>query len=61
MRKVDRPCPCGSGKPRTAQYDARGIFMCYTCEDCHQKRVAGFTRDVRTNPNYRVDEQIEED
>jgi hypothetical protein len=30
-------CSCGSGKPKSAQYDARGIFLTYTCEDCHDR------------------------
>jgi hypothetical protein len=55
-----RLCPCGSGKPRTANHDARGIFMCYTCEVCHQRKVGTFTFDIKTNPNYIVDEPIEE-
>ena len=33
-------CSCGSGKPKSAQYDARGIFLTYTCEDCHDRKMA---------------------
>jgi hypothetical protein len=32
-------CSCGSGKLKSAQYDARGIFLTYTCEDCHARKM----------------------
>ena len=35
-------CSCGSGKPKSAQYDARGIFLTYTCEDCYDHKMAGY-------------------
>lgn len=56
-----RPCPCGSGKPSHWQYDARGIELCRTCDDCHQRKMAGYRSEVLTNPNYQCDEPIEED
>jgi hypothetical protein len=43
-------CSCGSGKPKSAQYDARGIFLTYTCEDCHDRKMAGYRPDVLTDP-----------
>ena len=39
-------CSCGSGKPKSAHYDARGIFLTYTCEDCHDRKMAGYRPDV---------------
>lgn len=56
-----RPCDCGSGLPRHANYDARGIFLTYSCERCHQRKMSKYRHDVLTNPNYHADEQIEED
>jgi hypothetical protein len=35
-------CSCGSGKPKSAQYDARGIFLTYTCDECHDRKMAGY-------------------
>lgn len=54
-------CPCGSGEPREAQYDARGIFLTYTCPRCHKRKMAGFRAEVLTNPAYEADEPIEGD
>jgi hypothetical protein len=52
---------CGSGKLWTPQYDARGIFLTYTCEDCHDRKMAGYRPDVLTDPGYWTDEPIEDD
>ena len=30
-------CPCGSGKPPSAQVDGYGIFLCYTCDKCYKE------------------------
>jgi hypothetical protein len=54
-------CSCGSGKPKSAQYDARGIFLTNTCEDCHDRKMAEFRPDVLTDPDYWTDEPIDED
>jgi hypothetical protein len=54
-------CPCGSGKRKSAQYDARGIFLTYTCDDCHDRKMAGYRPDVLTDPGYWTDEPIDED
>lgn len=56
-----RPCPCGSGKPSSWNRDARGIPLCRTCEDCHQRRMGSYRPEVLTNPRYECDEQVEED
>jgi hypothetical protein len=55
------PCSCGSGKPKSAQYDARGSFLTYTCEDCHDRKMAGYRPDVLTDPAYWTDEPIDDD
>ncbi len=52
-----RLCTCGSGLPRTAQYDGHGIFMCFTCEKCEAERLSHFRPDIRTH--YECDEPIE--
>lgn len=54
-------CPCGSGGYREAQYDARGIFLCYTCDTCESRKLKGYRREVLTNPNYEADEAIDGD
>ena len=54
-------CACGSGKPKQARYDARNIFLCYTCEDCYDKQMGRYRQDVLTDPNYWHDEPIDED
>jgi len=54
-----RLCPCGSGKIPNARYDGHGIFLCYTCEICHRRKMKGFRSDIHTC--YECDEPIEED
>lgn len=54
-----RPCPCGSGKPSTWQFDARGIPLCRTCQDCHKEKMSKYRKDVLTNPRYVANEPIE--
>lgn len=56
-----RSCPCGSGEPRHARYDARAIFLCFTCNSCHARRMRGFRADVLTDPSYPADEPVEEE
>ena len=52
-------CSCGSGEYKEAQYDARGIFLTYTCDVCEKDRLSGFRPEVLSNPNYESDEPIE--
>jgi hypothetical protein len=52
-------CSCGSGKAKSAQYDARGIFLTYTCDDCHDRKMAEFRPDVLTDLSYWTEEPIE--
>ena len=57
----ERPCPCGSGLASHWQFDARGIELCRTCPNCHQRKMAGYRNDVLTNSSYECDEPIDED
>jgi hypothetical protein len=59
MRLKD--CPCGSGLERSANVDARGIFLCYTCDKCHDEKMSHYRPEVLTNPNYSHDEPIDSD
>jgi hypothetical protein len=59
MRLKD--CPCGSGLERSANQDARGIFLCYTCDKCHDEKMSRYRPDVLTDPDYWHDEPIDED
>lgn len=54
-------CTCGSGQYPEAQHDARGIFLCYTCEVCEKDKLSGYRPEVLTNSDYWHDEPIEED
>ena len=53
-------CFCGSGLLKEAQYDARGIYLCSTCEKCHRNKMSGYRPDVLTDPDYWHDEPIED-
>jgi hypothetical protein len=46
---------------KVAQYDARGIFLTYTCDKCHARKMSIYRPDVLTDPNYWHDEPIDED
>jgi hypothetical protein len=52
-------CSCGSGKFQTPVYDARSIFLTYVCEQCRERKLAGFRSDILTDPNYPTTEPIE--
>ena len=54
-------CPCGSNKYPDAQHDARGIFLCYTCDKCHDEKMERYRPDVLSDPDYWHDEPIDED
>jgi hypothetical protein len=51
-------CTCQSGEYREAQYDARGIFLTYTCRKCQRAKLAGFRADVLTDADYWADETL---
>ncbi len=46
---------------RWEEYDARGIFLCFVCEICHESKMSKYRPDVLTDSNYQVDEPIEEE
>lgn len=54
-------CPCGSGLPKEALYDARGIFCCYICDACEKEKRSRYRPEVLTDPEYVCDEPIDED
>lgn len=62
MPQPDKECPCGSGCYREAQYDGRGIFLCYTCYECHEKQMSRYNPVILDYYDQSdIDEQIEED
>ena len=58
-REMLTRCTCGSGRYADPNYDGYGIFLCYTCTRCHEKRMARYRADI--NERYDTDEQIEPD
>lgn len=56
-----RPCPCGSGLPRSELQDARGIFCAFVCEKCYEQKRSKYRPEIFTNASYWADEPIEED
>jgi len=58
---MTRPCACGSGEPRRALHDARGIFCTYVCRSCVKRRLQEFDEEIFTNPNHPADEPIEDE
>lgn len=56
-----RTCPCGSGRERFPQHDARGIFLTFTCTACHDERMKRFRPEVLRDPQYEADEPIDAD
>lgn len=56
-----KPCPCGSGRPSTWQYDGNNIPLCRTCRVCHETKMAQYRPVIFTNYTQNdVDEPIEE-
>lgn len=49
-------CTCGSKKWPREQYDARGIFLCYTCSKCEREKLAGYRPEVLDELNYEADD-----
>lgn len=55
-----RPCSCGSGKPSEWQYDAQGIALTRTCDDCHAEKMSRYRPEILTGYDQSdVDEPIE--
>jgi hypothetical protein len=57
----ERLCFCGSMQPKYAKHDARGIFLCYCCDECREEALAGYRPDVLWDAGYWHDEPIEDD
>ena len=56
----EKLCMCGSMLPKEPQYDARGIFLCYTCNKCYRMKMSGYRVEVLTDSNYWHDEPIDD-
>ena len=54
-------CPCGSGKPQRALYDARAIFVGYVCDKCESTVRGRYRPEIFTDPNYWTDEPVEDE
>ena len=52
-------CTCGSGLRTDAMHDGYGIFLCYVCPKCRDKKLAGYRHDIFER--YDADEPIEEE
>lgn len=52
-------CHCGSGEFPSRQFDGHGIFLCYTCDKCHAKKMREFRTDIMER--YSCDEPIDSD
>ena len=55
-----RLCDCGSGEYPEKQYDARGIYLTSTCDQCEAEKLGRYRPDVLTDSNYWCDEPIDE-
>lgn len=51
-------CPCGSGLWPERQYDGYGIYLCYTCDSCHEEKMRGYRPDIFEQ--YECEEPIDE-
>jgi hypothetical protein len=52
---------CDSGLYHEEVYDARCIFVGKVCEKCREENLGGFRSDIFTDPNYPVDEPVDEE
>lgn len=43
------------------EHDARGIALARVCEKCKKAKLAGYRREVLTDPNYEAEEPIDGD
>ena len=57
----DRQCWCGSGARRVERLDARGIFLCYACDQCWPQKRLGYRPEVLTDPSYETYEPVEDE
>ena len=61
LDRVEAGCSCGSGLEKSAEYDARGIFLTYVCDDCRSAKLSRYRPDVLSDPDYWHDEPIDDD
>jgi hypothetical protein len=54
-----RLCTCDSGKYGEEQFDGYGIYLCITCEDCHEEKMSIWRADI--NEAYEHDEPLDEE
>jgi hypothetical protein len=57
----NRLCDCGSGKSSIIQYDADGIYLCRTCEDCYQTKMGRFRPDIQSVSSTAYGEVVDEE
>jgi hypothetical protein len=46
---------------KRAEFDARGIFLCYVCDTCYERKMAKYRAEVLIDPNYWRYEPIDEE
>jgi hypothetical protein len=51
-------CDCGSDKERAPLYDGYGIFLCYACDACRDRKIRGYRHDIFER--YQIEEPIDE-
>jgi len=54
-------CPCGSRISCKAVYDARNIFVFFSCEKCDEDKRKKYRPEIFTDRNYWHDEPIDEE
>lgn len=59
--RQENQCSCGSGESASAVYDARGIFVFFSCAKCDAEKRKGYRTDIFTDPNYRTNEDVEDE
>jgi len=57
--KGPKLCDCNSGRYRFPLNDGYGIFMCYVCDKCIDRKIKKFRPDIFER--YQTFEQIEDD
>ena len=53
-----KPCSCGSGETHYPLLDAQGIFCCYVCEQCEEKKKAKYNPGI-FEAGFQYDEPVE--
>lgn len=59
-RNYIHTCTCGSEQRAYEEKDARGIFLCFACNQCRKEKLSQFRDDVLNDINYWHDEPIDE-